>query len=136
MQRHRTFQVLLRPRRSLRPGLGGFHLANFLIQQSGECLIGQGPPPLEIPTHNQISLGMAHQPTLSVAQEFINLGVADVIMLLFVQHRQQDIQMRQKIVNRYIGAERQPEVIASAPFGEVFIERDLRCLDRVSEGLK
>ena len=132
----RALQVLLRLRGFFRPGFGGLHFADFLIEQSRERLIGQGTPPFQISAHDQFPLGVADKPTLSVAQEFIDLGVADVIVLLFVQHRQQDIQVGQKIVNGGVGAERQSEVVALAPFREFFVKRDLRCLDRISERLE
>jgi hypothetical protein len=44
--------------------------------------------------------------------------------------------VRQKIVNRHLGAERQPEVVASSPLGEVLVERELRRLDSVAKRLK
>ena len=52
---------------------------------------------LEIAPGDHVALGMGFQPALAMAQQLIDLVVADPVVLFLVEHRHQDIEMLQDI---------------------------------------
>jgi hypothetical protein len=75
--------------------------------------------------------------TSSAAQEqLLDLRVADPVVLLTIQHRQQHIQMAQQIAEADLAAEADREVGALAPLGELLVESVARGRDLVAERLE
>lgn len=57
----------------------------------------QMPAPLEIAFRNHISHRMVREPTFAVSQEFFDLGLGHVIVLVVVEHRHQHVEMREQV---------------------------------------
>jgi hypothetical protein len=64
-------------------------------------LIYKGRPPLEVTVDDQLALWMRSEPAFPVTQELIDLGVADVVVLLVIEHGKQHVQVRQGVVYRH-----------------------------------
>src|SRR5579875_25669 len=65
---------------------------------------------------------MRLQPSFPVSKQLFDLILADPIMLLRVEHRYQDVQMREQILKRDFLLQFHGVVVALAPFWKCLIE--------------
>jgi len=91
---------------------------------------------LEIATDDLFLLGMAREPVAAVPEELFHLVVANPVMLVVVEHRDEDVQVREQVSKG--GGHRQldGEVGPLAPLGERFVERVPCGDDGITERLK
>jgi hypothetical protein len=79
---------------------------------------------------------MRGEPALAFRHEFLELGVADPIVFLAVENRQEHVEMDEQIPQAAFRGERNPEVRALTPLGEVRIERQSLGVDGIPERLE
>ena len=91
---------------------------------------------LQVAVGDQVPLGMAAQPPIAEAQQLVYFIVADPVMLVVVQYRQQHIQVGQQVLEPGFRCEAHAEVWAGAPLRKARIERVSLNLNSVAERLK
>jgi hypothetical protein len=72
---------------------------------------------LQVPARDDLALRVRREPPLAVAQQLLDLVVADPVVLLVVQHRHQHVQVREQLGEPLRSRERDREVAAVAPLG-------------------
>ncbi len=126
-------------RRQLRLLVGGVSLAlrgalrhrvrNGVGQQLGQAglgLTGQDAAVRQKPTGDQPALGMSGQPAVAFVQERVDLIRGHPVMLGVIKHRQQHIEMVQRICQAQRPGQRQIDVPALTPLRERRIQRHRR----------
>src|SRR5205823_5674627 len=73
---------------------------------------------------------------LAVPEQLLDFLVADPVVLLVVQHRHQDVEMREQVLQAAFRLERHAEVAAASPLGTLLVERVGLRGDRVAERLE
>ena len=73
---------------------------------------------LEVSADNPVPGRMGSKPAFAVFQQFLDLILADVIVLLLVEDRDKNIEMIQKLRQRDLSTDCQIDVRAVSPFGE------------------
>ena len=82
---------------------------------------------LQVAAGDQLALGVRGQPALAVAQQLLDLVVADPVVLVVVEHRDQHVEVRQQLAQRQRRARASTrEVRALAPVGNAVVERVAR----------
>ena len=77
---------------------------------------------------------MPGQPAATIGQELGDLVVADEVVLLIVEHRNQDVEVREQIGESRRRRQRDRDVWSFAPLREMLVERLPLCLDGVAQG--
>jgi len=116
------------------PTLGGLFLARMALRrrvgvghfrrdEPRQCLVGQRALVLEVAPGDQVALGVRAEPALPAPQELLDLIVAHVVVLLVVEHRDQDVEVRQQVAQPGRPGKGHRPIRALAPVGEARIER-------------
>src|SRR5215475_8211441 len=87
----------------------------------------------QISPRNRLAFRMAAEPACAVTQQLFNFVVADPIMLVVVEHRDQHVQMRKQIAYAAIGLKFYAEILAFAPLRKFVVQREPSRRHRVSE---
>lgn len=91
---------------------------------------------LQVSAGDRLPLGMRGQPALPAAHEFLHLVVADPVVLVVVEDRNQHVQVRQELAEPPPGAQGHCEIPAGTPVGIQLVKRVLRGLHLVAQGLE
>ncbi len=113
-------------------GLGGVlgqpQLGEPGERQSGECpLVGQ------VAAAHQCPLGVVGEPARTRPQQFVDLVRRDPVVLRVVQHRQQDIEVVERVGELLRAGQQQVHVAAGAPLRVGVVQRDLGRRHRPAE---
>ena len=95
----------------------------IFIGELGQCGIGEGALMFQIPTGDELALGVAGEPSFPMPEEFGHLVVANPVMLLVVQHGDQHIHMAQQVAQAQSAGQGNREVLAVAPLGNTLVQR-------------
>jgi hypothetical protein len=91
---------------------------------------------LQVASHDEVALGVRRQPALAAAQQLLDLGLADEVVLVVVEDRHQHVDVLQQVLE----AERRPqlevEVRALPPVGKVLVQGAPGGGDLVAERLE
>ena len=79
---------------------------------------------------------MTSQPSLPVAQQFLELVLSDEVVLVVVEHGNEDVEVGQQVGECPLGAELHCEVGPLAPGGERGVERVVLGVNLVAERLE
>ena len=79
---------------------------------------------LEVAAGDELARRMVGQPGAAVGQELAGLVVADPVVLVVVEHRQQDVEVGEQVGQPHRPPQAHREVAAVAPRGEPRVERD------------
>ena len=93
------------------------------------------PVDAQVARNDGIARRMTIEPALSVPKQLLDLVVPNPVVLLIVENRNQDVQVRQQVAQPACRAERNGEQPARTE-GRHASSRDARRLDRVAEGLR
>ena len=96
---------------ALRAGI----LDRHCLIHGGERGVNQAPLVLEVAAGDQRALGVRGQPVRAAAHQLLDLVVAHPVVLLVVEHGQQDVEVGQQRAQPDRRAERQPHVAARPP---------------------
>ena len=108
----------------------------FVDEQLLERRARERPLVFQITIHDQLAIGMVRQPTLAAREQLRDLVVADPIVLLRVEHRDQHIQVRQQLTQPHLTAQMDGVVATRPPLRKLLVERMLHCIQRVAERLE
>src|SRR2546422_5618882 len=64
-----------------------------------ECLTSEVWLPCQVPSSDQITLRVRRKPALAAAQELLDLRGAHPVVLLVVEDRDQDVQVREQVAD-------------------------------------
>ena len=85
-------------------------------EQLRQRLARQARPVLEVAAGDQLALRMRGEPALAVAQQLLDLVVADPVVLVVVEHRDEHVEVREQVARaRTVAVERHGEVRGSRP---------------------
>ena len=79
---------------------------------------------------------MFAKPSLAVTKQLFDLVLADPVMLVVIQHRNQNVEMGQQIAQSTVRFQCRGEIGALAPFRKLLIERMSSCRHFVAERLE
>ena len=117
-------------------GLGRIGVDGVVLHQSPQRLLGQPAVVAEIAPGDEVALGVAGEPVPTAAQQLVDLVGAHPVVLVVVQYGQQHEQLLEHRLQRGRRRQREVEVAAHAPLGELRIERDLLGDHGVSQRLE
>jgi hypothetical protein len=112
---------------------GGLVLVSIVLQEALEGRPGQGPLMAEVAVSNEVLLRVRRQPARTPRQELVHLVVTDVVVLLVIQHWDEDVEVRQQVGESHGRPETDVEVAALTPLREPFVEGQAVGLDLVAE---
>src|SRR5260221_2133004 len=90
----------------------------------------------QIAVRDQLTLRMRGEPVLALTKELRNLIVADIVMLVVIENRNQDIQMRQEFAEPDFATESHSKVSAEPPLRVGIIQRMRDRFDGVAKRLE
>src|SRR5260370_21686252 len=91
---------------------------------------------LQVTVRDRFALGMRRQPPLATADQLLNLVVADEIMLVVVEYRDEHLKMRQQVAQAAFATKRHREVAAGPPLWTRFVQELGPCPYRKPERLR
>ena len=77
----------------------------------------------EVAPRDELALGMLRQPALAAAEQLLDLGCADPVVLLVVEHRDEHVQVGEQVLQADIGLQGHPLVRRLAPLREALVQR-------------
>ena len=108
----------------------------LLLHEPGEGHAVQARLELQVAAGDLFLLGVAGQPALALGEQLLHLVLADEVVLAVVEHRDQDVEVRQQVRERGRLADGDREVRTLAPLGEAFVQRIADGLDLVAQRLE
>ena len=78
--------------------LFGIGIEFFFADEPGQSFRGKALLKTQIALNDQFSLGMRLQPALASFQEFLDFILSDPVMLFGVEHRDEDIKVREQVL--------------------------------------
>ena len=98
-------------------GCGGFLFGLFLRRQPGDGVTNEPSLMHEIARDDGIARRMAIEPALSVTKQLLDLVVPNPVVLLIIENRNQDVQVRQQVAQPACRAKRNGEQPARTEAG-------------------
>jgi hypothetical protein len=137
VERYASLQLnFLRSRRGGCRGLG-FVLCDLLfVRQLLQCCAREASPILEVAARDPFLPRMMREPLGRVAEQFLDLCVANPVVFAVIEHRHEHIQMAQHVLQTCDRAEFQRVVWARAPLRKCLVECVALGVDCVSERLE
>ena len=108
----------------------------FILEQPRQRFVSQGALVPDIAIDDQLAIGMTGQPSLTAAQQLLDLGLSHPVVLLRVEHRDQHVEVREQILQAHLTVQLDGEVAALAPFRELLVKGMLDRMDPVPERLE
>ena len=90
----------------------------------------------EIPRNDLVTRGVRFQPTLSPPKELLDFVIANPVVLLVVHHRDQDVQMREQLVQRPRRPEHDREDATWTERRHLLVQRMTHGIDVIAERLE
>ena len=94
------------------------------LDEARKCVAGEASIVAQVAPGDELSFGVCGQPLAAPPKQFVNLVVADPVVLVVVEYRQQHEQMLQDVLETRLDTQRQVEVSTFAPIGECGVEGD------------
>ena len=116
--------------------LGLLNLDLVLLQQASQRLPGEVFAMPQVARGDQLFLGVNGKPVAPLGEQLVDLLLTDPVVLVVIQHRQQDVEVGQQILQRHLTADASSDVAAVAPLRERVVERDRVGLHLVAQGLE
>ena len=91
---------------------------------------------LEVAVGDQFLLGMRLEPALALAEQLVHFIASDPVVLVVVQHGNQDVEVREQVLQTALAGQLDREVRAFTPLGKILIQRMPRGIDRVAQRLE
>jgi hypothetical protein len=113
---------------------GGSLVLVGVLQEAPEGRPGQDPLVAEVSVGDEVLFRVRGQPARSPGQKLVHLVAADVVMLVVIQHRDEDVEVRQQVGEPHGCPEADVEVAAVAPLRELFVKEQAVGFDLVAEG--
>jgi hypothetical protein len=107
-----------------------------VISEAGQDVARERTPVLQVAATDQLASGMGRQPRAALVEQLASLVLADPVVLVVVEHRQQHVEMRQQVGEPHPARETDRQVPTGAPGRELVIEGEGGRLDLVAEGLE
>ena len=108
----------------------------FFLDQSRERFPNEPTLMLVVARRDAFLLGMFGEPALAMSQKFLDLVVADPVVLVIVHDRDEDVQVRQKLAETLRGPQGNGEVAARSPVRIRGVEEVAGCTDLISQRLE
>src|SRR4051812_24685614 len=89
-----------------------------------------------VAAHDRFLLRMVFEPTFSVVEKLFNFILSDPVVLLFVEHRDHDVEMAEQMLQAYSSSKHNCVVETFAPFWEMLVECVLLRENLVTERLE
>jgi len=106
------------------------------VREPRQGVVGQAAPMLQVARGDERALRVRGEPALAVAHQLRDLVVADPVVLVVVQHRDEHVEVREQVAQARRGAQRERIVGALAPVRKKRVERMGRDVDGVAQGLE
>jgi hypothetical protein len=142
-RRHRRDPLVVQPERALGRllrgvllGVGPVRVGALVGDQPGQGVPGEQPVMPEVALRDQLPVGMDREPLAAAPQQLGDLVGARPVVLVVVQHRQQDRYLLQHVLEPGGDRQRHRQVIAVAPVGELAVQGQRRRRNRVAERLE
>jgi hypothetical protein len=91
---------------------------------------------LEVATHDRLLLRVRGEPAFPTADELLDLVLGHPVVLVVVEHRQEDVEMLEQLLEPLRAGQRHREVPARSPVRTRLVQREPPSHDRVPEGLE
>jgi len=78
-------------------GLLGLVRLGLVLRQTIQCFASEVPLALEVARYDKVFLRVLSEPPTTSIQELLNFILTNPIMLLVVEDRDQDVQVRQQV---------------------------------------
>ena len=85
---------------------------------------------------DQLAFGVGREPLAAAAEQLLDLVGAHPVVLVVVEHRQQNVEVLEEVLHPEVPLESDVEVPAVPPGGKLGVERDRPRLDLVAERLE
>ncbi len=106
------------------------------LGQAGRRVVDEAALVRQRPAQDGLAQRVAGQPVAAGADELVDLVLAHPVVLAAVEHRQQDVQVRQGGLDRHPAGEAEVDVPARTPRRDGLVEGDGRGVDRPAQGLE
>ncbi len=94
------------------------------LGEPGERRAGEGRVVPEVAAGDELTFRVAGEPALARAQELVDLGGALPVVLGLVEHREQDVELVERVRQADRPGEGEVDVAGVAPLREALVERD------------
>ena len=130
IQANRLFDDLFFHGSSFSFGIGiEFAVTNQLRQG----IVDQAPLMLQITAGDSLAFRMRREPAFAVPQKLLDFFIAHPVMFFVVQHRHQNVNVRQKFLQRNASFQFDPMIGAFTPVGKILVQRQPARSDGIAE---
>src|SRR6266568_1431227 len=111
-------------------------LRRLLRQQAANRFPNEIATVLQISSDDRVALRMRFEPALAMLQEFLEFLLANEIVFLIVEHRHEDVEVRQQLTKATFAIQSNREISTRPPFWKCRVEWQFVRLHDIAERLE